>query len=112
MKNLIKSEDIIKTYNTEGSIRKTAALLRISEQKVRKHLIDAGVYESDMAAQVRDLYGRGYSTDEMAAALGVSRSAVSGYTPYTKGEYLSDAPSKNALRIRRCRSKKNKEGEE
>lgn len=108
----MKSEEIIKIYGVEGSIRKTAALLRISEQKVRKHLIDAGVYESDMAVQVRDLYERGYSTDEMAAALGVSRSAVSGYLPYTKGGYLGDAPSKNALRIRRCRSKKNKEGEE
>lgn len=105
----MKSEDIIKAYNDEGSIRKTAALLRISAQKVRKHLIDAGVYESDMAAQVRDLHERGYSTDEMAAALGVSRSTVSGYLPYTKGGYLSDTPSKNALRIRRCRNKEKEE---
>lgn len=105
----MKSEDIIKTYNAEGSIRKTAALLCISVQKVRKHLIDAGVYESDMAAQVRDLHERGYSTDEMAAALGVSRSTVSGYLPYTKGGYLSDTPSKNALRIRRCRNKEKEE---
>ena len=107
----MKSEDIIKAYNAEGSIRKTAALLGVSVQKVRKHLIDAGVYESDMAAQVRDLHERGYSTDEMAAALGVSRSAVSGYLPYTKGAYLSDAPSKNALRIRKCRNKESKESE-
>lgn len=105
----MKSENIIKVYSVEGSIRRTAALLRISAQKVRKHLIDAGVYESDMAAQVRDLHERGYSTDETAAALGVSRSTVSGYLPYTKGGYLSDTPSKNALRIRRCRSKENKE---
>lgn len=62
-----------------------------------------------MAAQVRDLYERGYSTDEMATALGVSRSTVSVYLPYTKGGYLSDAPSKNALRIRKYRSKENEE---
>lgn len=45
----MKQEDIIIAYGTEGSIKKVAALFRISEQKVRKVLIDAGEYESDMS---------------------------------------------------------------
>lgn len=57
----MKPEDIIKSYNAEGSIKKVAALFRVSEQKVRKVLIDAGAYESDMSIQVNDLYEQGYS---------------------------------------------------
>lgn len=105
----MKQEDIIQSYNIEGSIKKVAALFRISEQKVRKILIDADLYESDMSVQVKDLYEQGFSVEDIADRLKVSKSTVSGYLPYTKGGYLSDAPSKNALRIRRCRSKENKE---
>lgn len=54
----MKPEDIIKSYNAEGSIKKVAALFRVSEQKVRKVLIDAGAYESDMSIQVNDLLSK------------------------------------------------------
>lgn len=63
----MKPEDIIKSYNAEGSIKKVAALFRVSEQKVRKVLIDAGAYESDMSIQVNDLlneYIAAYSKGE------------------------------------------------
>lgn len=68
----MKPEDIIKSYNAEGSIKKVAALFRISEQKVRKVLIDAGQYESDMSIQVNDLYEQGYSVENIAEKLRVS----------------------------------------
>lgn len=102
----MKQEDIIRSYNIEGSIKKVAALFRISEQKVRKILIDADLYESDMSVQVKDLYEQGFSVENIADKLKVSKGTVSGYLPYTKGGYLSDAPSKNALRIRKYRSKR------
>lgn len=102
----MKPEDIIQAYNTEGSIKKVAAMFRISEQKVRKVLIDAGEYESDMSVQVKDLYEQGFSVEDIADKLGVSKSAVSGYLPYSKGLYLGENPSGNALKIRKCRAKK------
>lgn len=108
----MKPEDIVQAYNTEGSIKKVAALFRISEQKVREVLIDAGEYESDISVQVKDLYEQGFSVDDIADKLNISRSAVSSYLPYTKGAYMGEGPSKNALRIRRCRNKKNKESKE
>lgn len=78
----MKPEDIIKSYNAEGSIKKVAALFRISEQKVRKVLIDAGAYESDMAIQVNDLHEQGYSVENIAEKLRVSKSTVSAcHTP-------------------------------
>lgn len=101
----MKPEDIIQAYNTEGSIKKVAALFRISEQKVRKVLIDAGEYESDMSVQVKDLYEQGFNVEDIADKLGVSKSAVSGYLPYTKCVYLGENPSKNALRVRKYRAK-------
>lgn len=101
----MKPEDIIQAYNTEGSIKKVAALFRISEQKVRKILIDAGEYESDMSMQVKDLYRQGFSVEDIADKLGVSKSAVSGYLPYSKGLYLGENPSSNAIKIRKCRAK-------
>lgn len=100
-----KPEDIIKAYNAEGSIKKVAALFSISEQKVRKVLIDAGAYESDMSIQVNDLHEQGYSVENIAEKLRVSKSTVSAYLPYTKGVYLGENPSSNALKIRKCRAK-------
>lgn len=97
----MKPEDIIKSYNAEGSIKKVAALFRVSEQKVRKVLIDAGAYER----QVNDLYEQGYSVENIAEKLRVSKSTVSAYLPYTKGVYLGENPSSNALKIRKCRAK-------
>ena len=102
----MKPEDIVQAYNTEGSIKKVAALFRISEQKVRKVLIAAGEYESDMSVQIKDLYEQGFSVEDIADKLGISKSAVSGYLPYSKGLYLGENPSKNALKIRKCRANK------
>lgn len=101
----MKQEDIIRAYGTEGSIKKVAALFRISEQKVRKILIDADLYESDMSVQVKDLYEQGFSVEDIADKLKVSKGTVSGYLPYTKGLYLGENPSSNALKIRKCRAK-------
>lgn len=100
----MKAEDVVQAYNTEGSIKKVAALFRISEQKVRKILIDAGEYESDRAGEVKDLYEQGFSVEDIADKLG--KSAVSGYLPYSKGLYLSETPSSNAIKIRKCRANK------
>lgn len=102
----MKPEDIIQAYNAECSIKKVAAMFRISEQKVRKVLIDAGEYESDRAGEVKDLYEQGFSVEDIADKLGVSKSAVSGYLPYSKGLYLGENPSSNALRVRKCRANK------
>lgn len=102
----MKPEDIIQAYNAVVSIKKVAALFRISEQKVRKILIDAGEYESDMSVQVKDLSEQGFSVEDIADKLGVSKSAVSGYLPYSKGLYLSETPSSNAIKIRKCRANK------
>ena len=59
-----------------------------------------------MSVQVKDLYEKGFRVEDIADKLKVSKSAVSSYLPYSKGLYLGENPSSNALKIRKCRAKK------
>lgn len=101
----MKPEDVISAYEKEGSLKKVARLYDVSEQKIRKILIDANAYESDIANKVNDMYKQGYGVQYIADKLKMSISAVSNYLPYTKGQYLADEPTENAIRIRQCRQK-------
>lgn len=101
----MKPEDVVSAYEKEGSLKKVARLYDVSEQKIRKILIDANAYESDTANKVNDMYKQGYRAQYIADKLKMSISAVSSYLPYTKGQYLADEPTENAIRIRQCRQK-------
>lgn len=101
----MKPEDVISAYEKEGSLKKVARLYDVSEQKIRKILIDANAYESDIANKVNDMYKQGYGVQYIADKLKMSISAVSSYLPYTKGQCLADEPTENAIRIRQCRQK-------
>lgn len=101
----MKPEDVVSAYEKEGSLKKVARLFDVSEQKIRKILIDANAYESDTANKVNDMYKQGYGAQYIADKLKMSISAVSSYLPYTKGQYLADEPTENAIRIRQCRQK-------
>lgn len=101
----MKPEDVVSAYEKEGSLKKVARLYDVSEQKIRKILIDANAYESDIANKVNDMYKQGYGVQYIADKLKMSISAVSSYLPYTKGQYLADEPTENAIRIRQCRQK-------
>ena len=82
----MKPEDVVSAYEKEGSLKKVARLFDVSEQKIRKILIDANAYESDTANKVNDMYKQGYGAQYIADKLKMSISAVSGYLPYTKGQ--------------------------
>ncbi|MDK6688344.1 hypothetical protein QP246_02580 [Aerococcus urinae] len=97
---------IVKTYQETGSLRETAEVVGVGWQKVRKILITAEVYGSRDAEDIKALYQDGFSEQEIADLLGLSISTVNSYLPYSKGEYNSDDPTINALRIRKSRNKK------
>lgn len=62
--------------------------------KVRKLLITASVYESEIADQVLELYADGKSVDEIGRLLQLSRASVHSYLPYEKIIYkLDQVPS-------------------
>ena len=105
-------------YHTDPhpSLQVIADQLNLNPIKVRKLLITAGVYQSEIADQVKrvfDAYRKvGLSHTEAISAtmkeLNRSRASITAYLPYEKGVYLSAETDSNHLsvgaqRIRRMR---------
>ena len=84
----------------------------LSYSKCRKILISAGHYSSPRANQIRALFESGMNKESIAATLHIKPKSLEGYCPYTKGVYLSETPTENAMRIRRYRSRNKGEGNE
>ena len=100
------------------SLQTIADELDLNPIKVRKLLITAGVYKSDAADQVQQVFGThreaGLSHTEAITAtmreLNLSKSSVTSYLPYEKGVYFPvETDGKNlsvgAERIRRMRKR-------
>ena len=98
---------LVTLYEQTESVRETARLSGLSPQKVRRVLITAGVWTSPRSDEINRLREAGKTIPEIAAALGLTENAVTGHLPYSKGAYNSDAPTENALAIRRHRGKRN-----
>ena len=100
------------------SLQTIANELDLNPIKVRKLLITAGVYKSDVADQVQRAFNKhrifGLSHTEALAAtmreLNLSKASVTSYLPYEKGVYFpAETDNKNlsvgAERIRRMRKR-------
>lgn len=74
----------VESYERTGSLRKTAEEIGVHQSTVGKMLITAGVYESSLYKRIKPLLDEGFSDDEIAEKLGVTRGAVSYNRPYKK----------------------------
>lgn len=107
-------------YSTDAlsSLQTIADKLDLNPIKVRKLLITAGVYQSDVADQVQSVFNKhrvsGLSHTESIAAtmreLNLSKASVTSYLPYEKGVYFPAETDSNNLsvgaeRIRRMRKR-------
>ena len=98
--------EIISLYLKSESLKEVARVVGISEQKVRKVLLTAGItIDNARTIQIMQMFNSGMSPEEIAVKLKISKRAVNAHLPYIKGEYNIDSPSANALRIRKCRHK-------
>ena len=79
--------------------------LGLNPIKVRKLLITAGVYESEIADKVNEYHGERKSVEEMVLLTGLSRASVHSYLPYSKMVYKADEISMTAQRIRKYRKR-------
>jgi len=104
------NEDVVNYYKRVGSMKRTGEEFGISESKCKKILIDAGAYTSPRYLQISELIDKGLSKEQICEALRITEHTYNNYVPYSKGVYLSDAPTKNAIRIRRFREKKRLDG--
>ena len=110
-------ESAVALYNSEMSLQAIGDALNLNPIKVRKLLITAGVYESDVAERVRETFEEYRETQDYktsilstAKALNLSKASVTSYLPYQKGVYFpsteKDKISVGAERQRRYRAMK------
>ena len=110
-------ESAVALYEEDCSLRSIADVLTLNPIKVRKLLITAGVYESDVAEKVKNTFEEYRETQDYktsirstAKALNLSKASVTSYLPYKKGVYFPSTEkekiSVGAERQRRYRAMK------
>ena len=113
-KNLKEQMDsAVALYNSEMSLQTIGDELGLNPIKVRKLLITAGVYESEVAEKVKNTFEeyretQDYKTSILSTAntLKLSKASVTSYLPYKKGVYFpsteKDLHSGHAVRTEGC----------
>jgi hypothetical protein len=93
-------------YNSEMSLQAIADALALNPIKVRKLLITAGVYESEVAEKVRDTFEKYREIQDYkeailstAATLELSKASVTSYLPYKKGVYFPSTADKEKISV-------------
>ena len=95
-KNLKEQMDAaVALYDSEMSLQSIADALALNPIKVRKLLITAGVYESEVAEKVKNTFEEYRKTQDYKTAilstsstLQLSKASVTSYLPYQKGVYF------------------------
>lgn len=88
-------ESAVVLYDSEMSLQSIADALALNPIKVRKLLITAGVYESEVAEKVKNTFEEYRETQDYKTAilstsstLQLSKASVTSYLPYQKGVYF------------------------
>ena len=117
-KNLKEQLDAaVVPYNSEMSLQAIGEELGLNPIKVRKLLITAGVYESEVAEKVKNTFEEYRETQDYktsilstSSTLQLSKASVTSYLPYKKGVYFPSTEkekiSVGAGRQRRYRAMK------
>ena len=106
-KNLKNQMDAaVALYEEDCSLQSIADVLNLNPIKVRKLLITAGVYESEVAEKVQDTFERYRKTQDYktsilstATVLGLSKASVTSYLPYKKGVYFPNTADKEKISV-------------
>lgn len=99
-------ESAVALYDSEMSLQAIGDELGLNPIKVRKLLITAGVYESDVAEKVKNTFEeyretQDYKTSILSTAntLQLSKASVTSYLPYRKGVYFPSTASKEKVSV-------------
>lgn len=105
-KNLKEQMDAAVSLYKNKSLQAIADELSLNPIKVRKLLITADVYESEVAENVQDTFERYRKTQDYktsilstATVLGLSKASVTSYLPYNKGVYFPSTAEKEKISI-------------
>ena len=91
-------QELRDAYEEADSLRSLADELNISLLKLRKLLITADAFTSDICIEINALHRSGKKIPEIMKVTGLSRASVHSYLPYTKGLYNAAEISLNAER--------------
>ena len=93
-------------YEEDCSLQSIADALALNPIKVRKLLITAGVYESEVAEKVQDTFEEYRETQNYKEAilstantLQLSKASVTSYLPYQKGVYFPSTADKEKISV-------------
>ena len=78
-------EDVKGAYENADSLRSLATELNMTLLKLRKLLITAGIFTSDICMEVNQLHEQGKTIPEIMKITGLSRASVHSYLPYVRG---------------------------
>lgn len=91
-------QELRDAYEEADFLRSLADELNISLLKLRKLLITADAFTSDICTEINALHRSGKKIPEIMKVTGLSRASVHSYLPYTKGLYNAAEISLNAER--------------
>ena len=99
-------ESAVALYDSEMSLQAIGEELGLNPIKVRKLLITAGVYESEVAEKVKNTFEeyretQDYKTSILSTAntLKLSKASVTSYLPYKKGVYFPSTAEKEKISV-------------
>ena len=99
-------ESAVALYEEKCSLQDIADALNLNPIKVRKLLITAGVYESEVAEKVQDIFAEYRETQDYktaiistASTLQLSKASVTSYLPYKKGVYFPSTAEKEKISV-------------
>ena len=99
-------ESAVALYDSELSLQAIGEELGLNPIKVRKLLITAGVYESEVAEKVQATFQeyretQDYKTSILSTAntLKLSKASVTSYLPYKKGVYFQSTAEKEKISV-------------
>ncbi len=106
---------VVALYGKDCSLQSIADALTLNPIKVRKLLITAGVYESDVAEKVQDTFEEYRETQNYKEAilstantLQLSKASVTSYLPYQKGVYFPSTADKEKISVGAERRRRNR----
>ena len=99
-------ESAVAFYDSEMSLQAIGDELGLNPIKVRKLLITAGVYESEVAEKVKHTFYKYRETQSYkdavlstASELKLSKASVTSYLPYEKGVYFPSTADKEKISV-------------
>ena len=97
---------VCEIYRLTDNITLTANLLGISVWSAYKCLITGNAYSNTQSEAIAERIAAGMTPEAIQRELNIAPTTYNKYVPYEKEPYISAKKAKNALRIARCRARK------